>query len=83
MAFAYVENDTIIGDNVMIGSLTHIDYKVKIGDNTRIERFCIYSSINNNWQKCIHRSRCDFLLMIHIYESKNDWSYCGGWSHHR
>jgi UDP-2-acetamido-3-amino-2,3-dideoxy-glucuronate N-acetyltransferase len=35
--FAYVGNDTIIGDNVMIGSLTHIDYKVEIGDNTRIE----------------------------------------------
>ena len=28
---------TRIGDNVMIGSLTHIDYKVSIGENTRIE----------------------------------------------
>jgi UDP-2-acetamido-3-amino-2,3-dideoxy-glucuronate N-acetyltransferase len=35
--FAYVGNNTIIGDNVMIGSLTHVDYKVEIGDNTRIE----------------------------------------------
>jgi acetyltransferase-like isoleucine patch superfamily enzyme len=35
--FAYVGDKTIIGDNVMIGSLAHIDYNVKIGNNTRIE----------------------------------------------
>ncbi|HEX6293926.1 MAG TPA: acyltransferase, partial [Nitrososphaeraceae archaeon] len=35
--FAYVGDNTIIGDNVMIGSLSHIDYNVKIGNNTRIE----------------------------------------------
>ena len=36
--FAYVGGSgTEIGDNVMIGSLTHVDYNVKIGDNTRIE----------------------------------------------
>ncbi len=35
--FAYVGGETIIGDNVMIGSLTHIDYKVSIGEGTRIE----------------------------------------------
>jgi acetyltransferase-like isoleucine patch superfamily enzyme len=35
--FAYVGDNTIIGDNVMIGSLAHIDYAVKIGNNTRIE----------------------------------------------
>jgi acetyltransferase-like isoleucine patch superfamily enzyme len=35
--FAYVGDKTIIGDNVMIGSLSHIDYNVKIGNNTRIE----------------------------------------------
>jgi acetyltransferase-like isoleucine patch superfamily enzyme len=35
--FAYVGDNTIIGDNVMIGSLAHIDYAVKIGYNTRIE----------------------------------------------
>ncbi len=35
--FAYVGDNTIIGDNVMIGSLTHIDYGVKIGNNCRIE----------------------------------------------
>ena len=35
--FAYVVDKTIIGDNVMVGSLSHIDYNVKIGDNTRIE----------------------------------------------
>ena len=35
--FAYVGDKTIIGDNVMIGSLAHIDYNVKIGKNTRIE----------------------------------------------
>ena len=29
------------GHNVMIGSLTHIDYKVKIGEYTRIEG-CVY-----------------------------------------
>lgn len=35
--FAYVGDRTIIGNNVIIGSLAHIDYDVKIGDNTRIE----------------------------------------------
>ena len=35
--FAYVGDKTIIGDNVMVGSLSHIDYNVKIGNNTRIE----------------------------------------------
>ena len=35
--FAYVGDETRIRDNVMIGSLTHIDYKVSIGENTRIE----------------------------------------------
>ena len=35
--FAYVGDNTIIGDNVMIGSLSHIDYAVKIGNNSRIE----------------------------------------------
>ena len=35
--FAYVGDNTIIGENVMIGSLAHIDYAVKIGNNTRIE----------------------------------------------
>lgn len=35
--FAYVGNRTVIGDNVMIGSLSHVDYNVKIGSNTRIE----------------------------------------------
>ena len=35
--FAYVGNDTIIGNNVMIGSLTHVDYGVKIGNDCKIE----------------------------------------------
>ena len=35
--FAYVGDKTIIGDNVMIGSLAPIDYNVKMGNNTRIE----------------------------------------------
>jgi acetyltransferase-like isoleucine patch superfamily enzyme len=35
--FAYVGSKTQIGDNVMIGALTHVDYGVKIGNNTRIE----------------------------------------------
>ena len=35
--FTYVGDHTIIGDNVMVGSLAHIDYAVKIGNNTRIE----------------------------------------------
>ena len=35
--FAYVGENTSIGNNVMIGSLTHVDYDVKIGDNCRIE----------------------------------------------
>ncbi len=35
--FAYVGDNTIIGNNVKIGSLAHIDYNVTIGDNTMIE----------------------------------------------
>lgn len=35
--FAYVGDNTEIGNNVMIGSLAHIDYGVRIGDNCRIE----------------------------------------------
>jgi acetyltransferase-like isoleucine patch superfamily enzyme len=35
--FSYVGGGTVIGDNVMIGSLTHVDYDVIIGDNTRVE----------------------------------------------
>lgn len=35
--FAYVGPNTVIGDNVKIGSLAHVDYDVKIGRNTKIE----------------------------------------------
>src|SRR5215475_9977432 len=35
--FAYIGDETEIKDNVMVGSLTHIDYKVRVGENTRIE----------------------------------------------
>lgn len=35
--FAYVGDNTEIGNDVMIGSLTHVDYGVKIGNNCRIE----------------------------------------------
>lgn len=35
--FAYVGPNTVIGDNVKIGSLAHIDYNVKIGSDTKIE----------------------------------------------
>jgi acetyltransferase-like isoleucine patch superfamily enzyme len=35
--FGYVGSKTVIGDNVMIGSLAHVDYDVRIGANTRIE----------------------------------------------
>jgi len=35
--FAYVGSGTEIGDNVMIGSLAHIDYNVRIGSGTRVE----------------------------------------------
>lgn len=35
--FAYVGPNTVIGDNVKIGSLAHVDYNVKIGRNTKIE----------------------------------------------
>ncbi len=35
--FAYVGNDTILENNVSIGSLSHIDYNVKIGKDSRIE----------------------------------------------
>ena len=35
--FTYVGDNTTIGDNVMIGSLCHIDYNVKIGSHVRIE----------------------------------------------
>ena len=35
--YSYVGSKSVIGDNVSIGSLAHIDYGVKIGENTRIE----------------------------------------------
>jgi len=35
--FTYVGDGAEIGDNVSIGSLSHIDYNVKIGENSRIE----------------------------------------------
>ncbi|MDG6939262.1 MAG: N-acetyltransferase [Nitrososphaerota archaeon] len=35
--FAYVGDGTVIGDDVMIGSLSHVDYSVTIGEGTRIE----------------------------------------------
>ena len=35
--FAYVGDNTEIGDNVKIGSLAHVDYDVKVGENTMIE----------------------------------------------
>ena len=35
--YSYVGGKTVIGDNVKIGSLAHIDYDVRIGSGTRIE----------------------------------------------
>lgn len=35
--FAYIGPNTVIGDNVKIGSLAHIDYDVKIGSDTKVE----------------------------------------------
>ncbi len=35
--YAYVGQKTVIGDNVKIGSLAHVDYDVRIGSGTRIE----------------------------------------------
>lgn len=35
--FTYVGSRTVIGDNVKIGSLTHIDYDVRVGAGTKIE----------------------------------------------
>ena len=35
--FAYIGNNTIVGNNVTIGSMAHIDYDVEIGDKTKIE----------------------------------------------
>ena len=35
--FSYLGSGSVVGDNVMIGSLAHVDYNVKIGENTRIE----------------------------------------------
>ncbi len=35
--FAYIGDNSIVGNDVMIGSLTHVDYNVKIGNNCRIE----------------------------------------------
>ena len=32
----YIGNSTKIGDNVTVGSLSHIDYNVKIGNNVKI-----------------------------------------------
>jgi acetyltransferase-like isoleucine patch superfamily enzyme len=39
--FAYVGPNTVVGDNVKIGSLAHVDYNVKIGADTKIEG-CAY-----------------------------------------
>ena len=39
--FSYVGPKTVIGDNVKIGSLAHVDYDVKIGSGTKIEG-CAY-----------------------------------------
>lgn len=39
--FVYIGRNAIIGDNTVIGSLTHIDYDVVIGSNCRIEG-CVY-----------------------------------------
>jgi acetyltransferase-like isoleucine patch superfamily enzyme len=39
--FVYVGSGTRIGDNVSIGSLSHVDYNVVVGANTRIEG-CVY-----------------------------------------
>lgn len=35
--FVYVGSKSVIGDNVKIGSLAHIDYDVRIGSGTMIE----------------------------------------------
>jgi acetyltransferase-like isoleucine patch superfamily enzyme len=35
--FTYVGSKSVIGDNVKIGSLAHVDYDVKIGSGTMIE----------------------------------------------
>ncbi|MDG6898566.1 MAG: N-acetyltransferase, partial [Nitrososphaerota archaeon] len=35
--YAYVGSGTIIGDDVNIGSLAHVDYGVKVGSGTKIE----------------------------------------------
>jgi len=35
--FAYVGPNTVIGNNVKIGSLAHVDYNVKIGNDCKIE----------------------------------------------
>jgi acetyltransferase-like isoleucine patch superfamily enzyme len=35
--FAYVGGGSVIGDNVKIGSLAHVDYDVRIGRGTKIE----------------------------------------------
>ena len=35
--FTYIGAGTVIGDNVKIGSLTHVDYNVRIGSGTMIE----------------------------------------------
>jgi acetyltransferase-like isoleucine patch superfamily enzyme len=35
--YSYVGSKTVIGDNVKIGSLAHIDYDVRIGSGCRIE----------------------------------------------
>ena len=42
LALCYIGNNSEIGDNVSIGSLVHIDYNVKIGENTRIEALYIF-----------------------------------------
>jgi acetyltransferase-like isoleucine patch superfamily enzyme len=39
--YAYVGSKSVIGDDVKIGSLAHVDYDVKIGSGTKVEG-CAY-----------------------------------------
>lgn len=45
--FAYIGDDTKIGNNVIIGSLAHIDYNVHIGENTKIQGHAYIAPMSN------------------------------------
>jgi acetyltransferase-like isoleucine patch superfamily enzyme len=73
--FAYVGDETRIGDNVMIGSLTHIEYTHR--------GVSLHSSSHDYRKKCVHWPRSHLHERSLPNESQNGGRSCGGGSHYR